>query len=76
MKKVISIWIVALMMGGCTGFITGHQYKKEDLVTVYKVVKLGVSKYMTIEQIQELNLDKGDTIVTDVYKIVKGNDVE
>ena len=62
--------MAAFLLSGCTGIITGHEYKKEDLVIVYKVVKNGVTTFMTPEEIKEAELDKVNILVTDSYKLL------
>ena len=73
MKKII-YWLFTLaiiaVFSGCTGIITGHEYSKKDLVIVYKVVKGGVTTFMTPEQIQDAQLNKLDVVVTDSYKLI------
>ena len=44
--------MTSFLLSGCTGIITGHEYKKEDLIIVYKVVKNGVTTFMTPEEIK------------------------
>ena len=70
MRKIVLIIIAAFLLSGCTGIITGHEYKKEDLVIVYKVVKNGVTTFMTPEEIKEAELDKANIFVTDSYKLL------
>lgn len=72
MKKIILLigCVFALMFSGCTGIITGHEYTKGDLVIMYKVVKNGVTTFMTQEQIEAAKLDKADLYITDSYKLV------
>ena len=70
MKKIVLLIIAAFLLSGCTGIITGHEYKKEDLVIVYKVVKNGVVTFMTPEEIKEAELDKVNIFVTDSYKLL------
>ena len=74
MKKItymlVTVFAFTIMFSGCTGIITGHEYKKEDLVIVYKVVKNGVTTFMTPEEIKEAELDKTDMFVTDSYKLL------
>ena len=74
MKKIISFFTAltfsTMLFTGCTGIITGHEYKKEDLVIVYKVIKHGVVTFMTPEEIQAAELDKVDIFVTDSYKLL------
>ena len=68
--------MAAFLLSGCTGIITGHEYKKEDLVIVYKVVKNGVVTFMTSEEIKEAELDKTDLFVTDSYKLLTKTELE
>ena len=70
MKKIVLLIMASFLLSGCTGIITGHEYKKEDLVIVYKVVKNGVTTFMTPEEIKEAELDKADMFVTDSYKLL------
>ena len=70
MKKIVLLIMAAFLLSGCTGIITGHEYKKEDLVIVYKVVKNGVTTFMTPEEIKEAELDKVNILVTDSYKLL------
>ena len=76
MKKIVLLIIAAFLLSGCTGIITGHEYKKEDLVIVYKVVKKGVVTFMTSEEIKEAELDKTDLFVTDSYKLLTKTELE
>lgn len=62
--------MASFLLSGCTGIITGHEYKKEDLVIVYKVIKNGVTTFMTPEEIREAELDKVDMFITDSYKLL------
>ena len=68
--------MASFLLSGCTGIITGHEYKKEDLVIVYKVVKNGVTTFMTPEEIKEAELDKTDLFVTDSYKLLTKTELE
>ena len=68
--------MATFLLSGCTGIITGHEYKKEDLVIVYKVVKNGVVTFMTSEEIKEAELDKTDLFVTDSYKLLTKTELE
>ena len=68
--------MASFLLSGCTGIITGHEYKKEDLVIVYKVVKNGVVTFMTPEEIKEAELDKTDLFVTDSYKLLTKTELE
>ena len=76
MKKIVLLIIAAFLLSGCTGIITGHEYKKEDLVIVYKVVKNGVTTFMTPEEIKEAELDKADLSVTDSFKLLTKTELE
>ena len=73
---LVAIFAFTIMFSGCTGIITGHEYKKEDLVIVYKVVKNGVVTFMTPEEIKEAELDKADMFVTDSYKLLTPQELE
>jgi hypothetical protein len=64
-----------MVLTGCTGVITGHEYSKKDFVIMYKVVKNGVTTFMTEEEIKKAELDKVNMFITDIYKIVDGSDV-
>ena len=68
--------MASFLLSGCTGIITGHEYKKEDLVIVYKVVKNGVVTFMTPEEIKEAELDKVNILVTDSYKLLTKTELE
>ena len=70
MKKIVLLIMASFLLSGCTGIITGHEYKKENLVIVYKVVKNGVTTFMTPEEIKEAELDKVNIFVTDSYKLL------
>ena len=76
MKKIVLLIMASFLLSGCTGIITGHEYKKEDLVIVYKVVKNGVVTFMTSEEIKEAELDKTDLFVTDSYKLLTKTELE
>ena len=76
MKKIVLLIMAAFLLSGCTGIITGHEYKKEDLVIVYKVVKNGVVTFMTPEEIKEAELDKVDLSVTDSFKLLTKTELE
>ena len=76
MKKIVLLIMAVFLLSGCTGIITGHEYKKEDLVIVYKVVKNGVVTFMTPEEIKEAELDKTDLFVTDSYKLLTKTELE
>ena len=80
MKKItymlVTIFAFTIMFSGCTGIITGHEYKKEDLDIVYKVVKNGVTTFMTPEEIKEAELDKVNILVTDSYKLLTPQELE
>ena len=46
MKKItymlVAIFAFTIMFSGCTGIITGHEYKKEDLVNLHTCIKSNV----------------------------------
>ena len=73
---LVAIFAFTIMFSGCIGIITGHEYKKEDLVIVYKVVKNGVTTFMTPEEIKEAELDKVNIFVTDSYKLLTPQELE
>ena len=73
---LVAIFAFTIMFSGCTGIITGHEYKKEDLVIVYKVVKNGVTTFMTPEEIKEAESDKANIFVTDSYKLLTPQELE
>jgi hypothetical protein len=72
--KYIATAVLVLMLAGCTikedgtvvGKKTGLNYTK-----IYKVVKGGVTIYMTEEQIKEAKLDKVDDAIIKAYKIAE-----
>lgn len=74
MKKIIKLVLISAVvcfgLSACTGVITGHEYKKEDLVVAYKVIKNGVTTFMTQEEIEQAKLDKVDVYLTDTYKLL------
>ena len=73
MKQValLVMLIAVFMLQGCTGVVTGHQYTVGDAKIIYKVVKGGVTTFMTHEQIQDAGLDKLDDVVIKSYKAVE-----
>ena len=75
MKTVLTSLVAMVMLSGCVGVITGHEYTSADAVVMYKVVKSGVTTFMTQEQIANAKLDKLDVVVTDTYKLVQKKDV-
>ena len=74
MKKIIKLVLISAIicfsLSACTGVITDHEYKKEDLVIAYKVVKNGVTTFMTQDEIEQAKLDKVNMFVTDSYKLL------
>jgi hypothetical protein len=74
--KYIATAVLVLMLAGCTikedgtvvGKKTGLNYTK-----IYKVVKGGVTIYMTEEQIKEAKLDKVDNAIVKAYEIAEEN---
>lgn len=72
--KYLLIFIVSYILIGCTGAITGHEYKLQDAKIVYQVVNGGVTTFMTAQQITDLKLDKANDVVIKAYKLTEGND--
>lgn len=72
------LWLIAIavLATGCTGIITGHEYKTSELVPAYKVIKSGIVTFMTSEQIEKAKLQKLDLYVTDTYKLVAPNELD
>jgi hypothetical protein len=74
--RYIATAVLVLMLAGCTikddgtvvGKKTGLNYTK-----IYKVVKGGVTTYMTEEQIKEVKLDKVDDAIVKAYEIAEEN---
>lgn len=73
MKMIILTIAVAVAFSGCTGLITGTDYKAK---TVYQVTKLGVTTFMTQEEIEDAGLDTLDDVTVKVYEIAEGNEIE
>lgn len=72
MKKLISLVIVCVFFIGCAGPVTGIEYNPKDVVVVmYKVVKKGVTTFMTKDQIESKKLDKVADSVEYAYSILK-----
>jgi len=80
---VVSI-AVAFCLAGCSSWymvengvvksnFTGNSY---DAKTIYRVLKGGVTTYMTAEDIKAKGLDKINDVVITTYKLSQGNDVE
>ncbi len=76
LKKLIASVLLVGMFTGCTGVITGHEYSKKDFVIMYKVIKGGVTVFMSKEDIEQARLDKVNIVVTDSYKLIEGKDAE
>ena len=66
---MIAALVMAVGLVGCTGPVTGLEYKAD---VVYKVVRNGVTTFMTAEQIKAAKLDKVDTVIVETYEAVKG----
>jgi hypothetical protein len=77
-KLLVAILFILGLVGlqGCTGVFTGHEYSKKDFVIVYKVVKNGVTTFMTPEEIEAAKLDKVDIVVSDSYKLLNPEELE
>jgi hypothetical protein len=77
--KYIATAVLVLMLAGCTikddgtviGKKTGLNYTK-----IYKVVKGGVTIYMTEEQIKEAKLDMVDDAIVKAYEIAEEHSEE
>lgn len=76
LKSLIGSMLALALLTGCTGIITGHTYTNKDFVVMYKVIKGGVTVFMSQEDINKAMLDKADLVITDSYKLVKGKDAE
>lgn len=76
LKILIGSSLAMLLFSGCTGVITGHEYSKKDFVIMYKVIKGGVTVFMTKEEIEKAKLNKADIVITDSYKLIEGKDAE
>ena len=74
MKKIILTVATMFLLSGCTGLVTGHKYDVDDAVIAYKVVRSGVTTFMTVEQIENYHLDDLDDVSTKSYRVLKGND--
>ena len=74
MKNIIMM--IALLFGfsGCTGLITGHEYKMSDAKVVYQVTKFGVTTFMTQEEIEARGLDTLNDATVKMYELSEGND--
>ena len=72
MKYLIISFII--LFSGCTGLVTGHKYDIDDVVITYKVVRGGVTTFMTVEQIENYHFDDLDDVSTKSYRVLKGND--
>ena len=75
LQMITMVVLSAVLWTGCVGLVTGHEYTKQDGVVLYKVIKKGVTTFMSVEDIEKARLDKIDILVTDTYKIAEGNDV-
>jgi hypothetical protein len=77
--KYIATAVLVLVLAGCTikedgtvvGKKTGLNYTK-----IYKVVKGGVTIYMTEEQIKEAKLDMVDDAIVKSYEIAEEHSEE
>ncbi len=76
LKILIGSSLAMLLFSGCTGVITGHEYSKKDFVIMYKVIKGGVTVFMSKEDIEKAKLDKVDIVITDSYKLIEGKGAE
>lgn len=76
LKILIGSSLAMLLFSGCTGVITGHEYSKKDFVIMYKVIKGGVTVFMSKEDIEKAKLNKADIVITDSYKLIEGKGVK
>jgi len=84
-KRVLGAFIAAAIAVNFTGCLydiedgqiksnlTGNTY---DAKTVYKVVKNGVTIFMTGEEIEDAGLDKINEVVITTYEIAQGKDAD
>jgi len=74
-KLVLTVICLGLLFGGCTGAITGKQYEKEDVETIYSIGK-GAIKVYGSDKSKDTLRPIGNT-VEDVYETVtnEGNEI-
>ena len=75
-RVLLMVVIIGLTFTNCTGVLTGHEYSKKDFVIMYKVIKGGVTVFMSKEDIEKAKLNKADIVITDSYKLIEGKDAE
>lgn len=72
MKKLILMSLIFCFSLSFSGCITSTgQAIWDSRVSVYKVVKKGVTTFMTEEEIKALQLDKASTVIEYAYSIDK-----
>ena len=76
LKSLLGSLLALVLLSGCTGVVTGHEYSKKDFVIMYKVIKGGVTVFMSKEDIEKAKLNKVDIVITDSYKLIEGKDVK
>jgi uncharacterized protein YceK len=74
MKKIMLMTAMLFLLSGCTGLVTGHEYKMSDAKVVYQVTKLGVTTFMTQEEIEANGLDTLNDATVKIYELSEGND--
>jgi len=70
MKKLLTILLVvaiATLFSGC--YTTFGQKIYDKRVAVYKVVKKGVTTFLTEDEIKTLQLDKASTLIEYAYTV-------
>ena len=73
MKKITIMIVVLVTFSGCTGLVTGHDYKMSDAKVLYSVTKVGVTTFMTQEEIEAYNLDTLNDATVKIYELSEGN---
>jgi len=73
MKNTIMMIATIFLLSGCTGLITGHDYKMADAKVLYSVTKVGVTTFMTQEEIEAYNLDTLNDATVKIYELSEGN---
>lgn len=76
MKKMILMTAMLFLFSGCTGLITGHEYKMENAKVIYQVTKLGVTTFMSEEEIKDAGLDSLNDVTVRIYELSQGNEIK
>jgi len=69
MKKLVLGAMIVAMLSGCATTLGQKIY--DNRVVVYKVVKKGVTIFLTKEEIAELELDEASTLIEYAYTLDK-----